>query len=135
MTPENSIEQVIKNIKSLPSMAALKPEDYAKPGGYADIVAKAAKVKPTQMRKIFHHIKSLHREFGKSDQPFKRAEIALVMPALAYAKGRGHIPDEFYNLLVLCFGDQKCNSAEDFEAAVNFLEAIMAYHKYHHPRE
>jgi CRISPR-associated protein Csm2 len=135
MTPAQSIQDVYQIIKNLPSMASLKPEDYAELDGYADIVAKEGNVKPTQMRKIFHYIKALKREFDRSDQNFNRAKVALVMPALAYAKGRGHIPENFYNLLVLCFGAQKCKSIADFEAAVNFLEAIMAYHKYHHPKE
>lgn len=129
----NTIQDVHRFISKLPSMSHLRPEDYAEPNGLADIVAKT-EVKATQLRKIFHYIKDLKREFQKSNASFNRAKVALIMPSLAYAKGRGHIPEEFYNLLVLCFGESKCRSAEDFESAANFLEAIMAYHKFHNPK-
>lgn len=126
------ISKVRKFIENLPSMAALKPEDYAEINGLAEIVAKQ-EIKATQLRKIFHYIKDLKRQFQRSSSGFDRAKVALIMPSLAYAKGRKLIPDEFYELLVLCFGPKKCQSAADFESATNFLEAIMAYHKYHHP--
>ncbi len=135
MPKAHTLQDVYNNIKSLSSMTSLKPEEYAEPGGYADIVAQMANIKATQMRKIFHYVKELRREFGKTEGNFNRAKVALIMPILAYAQGRGHLPKQFYDLLVLCFGSEKCKSAEDFESAANFLEAIMAYHKYYHPKD
>jgi len=127
-----TIADVRKSISSLPSMAALKPEDYAEKGGYADIVVSSGtKLNATQLRKIFHHIKDLNRKFQRPGGTFERSKVALLMPALAYAKGRNHLPEDFYELLILCFGQAKCNTAEDFDNASNFLEAIMAYHKYY----
>lgn len=133
MSPINTIQDVDRFIRTLPSMSHLKPEDYAEPDGLADVVART-EVKATQLRKIFHYVKELKREFERTDTKFNRAKVALIMPSLAYAQGRKLIPAEFYELLKLCFGPEKCKSADDFRSAADFLEAIMAYHKYRHPK-
>ncbi len=114
-------------------MSALNPEDYAEKDGWAHVVAQTSGIKATQLRKIFHYIKDLNREFQKNETSFNRAKVALLMPTLAYAQGRNHLPKDFYELLTLCFGQDKCRTAQDFESAANFLEAIMAYHKYLNP--
>lgn len=132
-TPASNILDVQRNIKALSSMSALLPEDYAEKNGWADVIAASSDIKATQLRKIFHYIKDLNREFQKSGANFNRAKVALLMPSLAYAQGRGHLPKDFFELLILCFGQDKCKTAQDFESAANFLEAIMAYHKYAHP--
>jgi CRISPR type III-A-associated protein Csm2 len=134
--PASSMQDVQNYIKALTSLSALKPEDYAEKGGWADVVVQNSQgLKATQLRKIFHYIKDLKREFQKNEGNFNRGKVALIMPSLAYAQGRGHIPKDFYELLALCFGQAKCKTAEDFESAVNFLEAIMAYHKFYNPKE
>lgn len=129
------IENVINDIKRINRMSEIKPEDYAEVGGWAEVVVRDVgdKLKPTQLRKIFHHLKHLQREFQKS--AFNRAKVATMIPLLAYAKGRGHIPDEFHELLLLCFSPEKCNSVEDFRSAVSFMEAIMAFHKFYNPKQ
>jgi CRISPR type III-A-associated protein Csm2 len=133
MPKATSIADVQKLIQVLPSMAAIKPDDFAEKDGWADVVARTPEIKATQLRKIFHYIKDLKREFQKTDSGFNRAKVALIMPSLAYAKGRKHLPEDFYNLLTLCFGQDKCKTAEDFNSATDFLEAILAYHKFYHP--
>ena len=136
MPAASSMQDVQKYIKALPSISALRPEDYAEKDGWADVVVRNSQgLKATQLRKIFHYIKDLKREFQKSEGNFNRGKVALIMPSLAYAQGRNHIPKDFYELLALCFGQAKCKTAEDFESAVNFLEAIMAYHKFYNPKE
>lgn len=129
---EKTISDVVQEIRSLPSMKDLNPEEYAVEDGWAHIVAKEADIKATQLRRIFHYVKNLKLKYQRNQDKFNRASIARLMPMFAYAKGRGHIEQKFYELLTLCFGPQKCQTAEDFESAANFLEAIMAYHKYHH---
>lgn len=131
-TLANTIQDVQKSIRALPSMSALDPKDYAEKDGWADIVAKTSIIKANQLRKIFHYIKELRREFQKNNSNFNRAKVALLMPSLAYAQGRDLIPKDFFELLILCFGQDKCKTAQDFESASNFLEAILAYHKYEH---
>lgn len=128
-----TFEEIRAEIQKLPSMAALLPERYAEVDGLADNfvqIMPKGKLNPTQLRKVFHQIKDLQREFKHGDT-FNRGRIALIMPTLAYAKGRDLIPNEFYQLMTLSFGKDKCRTREDFESAASFLEAIMAYHKYY----
>jgi CRISPR-associated protein Csm2 len=86
-------------------------------------------LKATQLRRFFHKIKQIQRQVEMTGK-FKYEQVASVMPVLAYARGRKLIPEEFYELMKLCFGSEKCKSPEDFLAAASFLEAVMAYHKY-----
>ena len=129
-----SIVEIKQEIQKLPSMSALKTEDYADEGKLAEnlvlIVGKA--LKPTQLRKIFHHVKDLQKELeSHHDEKFDRSKVALIMPALAYAVGRELIPKDFYEVMKMIFGAEKCKTREDFITAANFLEAVLAYHKYH----
>jgi len=135
-THASNIQDVQKHIRALPSMSALQPEDYAEKGGWADIVVNTGDtLKATQLRKIFHYIKDLKREFQRREANFNRSKVALLMPSLAYAHGRGHLPKDFFELLTVCFGQEKCKTDADFESAANFLEAILAYHTYYHPKD
>lgn len=134
MPPVNSINDVLNIIRGLPSMSAIRPDDYADRDGWADVVARTSEMKSTQLRKIFHYVKDLKREFQKNDNSFNRAKVALLMPSLAYAKGRGLLPEDFYKLLTLCFSQDKCKTVADFNSTADFLEAILAYHKYYHPK-
>jgi len=129
------IHDIVGAVKAMPSMRQLQPEKFAEKEGWADRVARNSAIKSTQLRKIFHYVKDLKREFQKSEKGFNRAKVAMLMPMLAYAKGRNLIPEDFYELMSLCFGQQRCSSVDDFNSAADFLEAIMAYHKYHHPKD
>jgi len=114
------------------TMAMLSPIKYAEENGLADQFARdiRAELKPTQLRRFFHQIKSLQRQVEQTGE-FDRTKIALVMPALAYAVGRTLIPVDFYELMKFCFGADRCKTKADFENSVQFLEAILAYHKYY----
>lgn len=125
---QSQIQPAIDRVRSLKSMSQLMPEDYAPQGKLAELVAQKVAINPTQLRKIFHYVKDLRRTFQK--EKFDRGKLALMMPMLAYSRGRDLIPEDFYQLMVLCFSD-KCNTSEDFESATRFLEAVMAYHKYY----
>jgi CRISPR type III-A-associated protein Csm2 len=125
---------IMQKMQSLTSMSDLKVEDYAEEGGLADsfVMVVGRDLKPTQLRKVFHHVKDLQRELQNNPQEqFDRAKVAMVMPLLAYAVGRKLVPPDFYNLMKVAFGAEKCRTQADFDSAANFLEAIMAYHKFH----
>jgi CRISPR-associated protein Csm2 len=129
------IKEILDEIKKLKSMADLSPEKYAEEGGLAESFVRELKkdrrkeMKATQLRKVFHQVKDLKREF-KRPEDFSRGKIALIMPTIAYAVGRELIPPNFYELMKLCFGQDRCKTKADFDNAADFLEAIMAYHKY-----
>ncbi len=120
--------EVIAEIRKLSRMKDLKPEDFAEEGKLADQFANTAKkLKATQLRRFFHEVKDLKLAFKTSG--FDRSKVAMLMPMLAYAKGRDVIPADFYDLMTLCFGADRCQDKDDFDRAVDFLEAILAYHK------
>ncbi|MDR3573124.1 MAG: type III-A CRISPR-associated protein Csm2 [Anaerolineaceae bacterium] len=131
---ESDSQQILKEIQKYPKMADLPVSKYAEEDGLADNFILAMKqskkeLKATQLRKFFHQIKHLQHEVKRSNT-FDRLQVASMMPILAYAVGRDLIPKDFYELMKLCFGQQRCQTKEDFLSSANFLEAVMAYHKY-----
>lgn len=136
-------EQVIDEISKLGAMRDLSPSRFADETGLADKLAKSFGkdgLKATQLRKVFHALKEIERNVNreikggrkKKSDAFEVQELALLMPDLAYAKGRGLIPDEFYKVLRLTLRE-RVKTYEDFERAMQFIEAVMAYHKFHNP--
>lgn len=131
--------EVLNRIRGLKSMADLPVGEYAEEEGLADSFIVALRdekggrnaLKPTQLRRFFHQVKLLARQAERSRDGFDRTSLAQVMPFLAYAVGRELIPQDFYDLMKLSFGQQRCATKADFLNAANFLEAIMAFHKYH----
>lgn len=134
------IQQVIQRIKSLKRMRELKVEEFAPEGGLADQVVQAlgpANLKPTQLRKVFHTLKLIQKNVikeqqskDKKDQEFDNSRLLTLMPMLAYSVGRELIPREFYDLLKEVFNPQRLETNEDFLRAFDFVEAMLAYHKY-----
>ena len=127
-----SILTELKSELGANTMVSLSATKYAEEKGLADQFAYEIKkeLNTTQLRSFFHQVKDLQRRFEK-DNSFDRAKIALMMPTLAYAVGRSLVPVEFYDLMKFCFGAEKCKTKADFENSVQFLEAILAYHKFY----
>ncbi len=138
----NNAPKVKARISNLSTMQDLSPKDFADLGGLADQLADydEKELRATQLRKIFHALKDIERkvkqdlrgEKKKATDPFESSELLLLMPDLAYAKGRRLIPDDFYDVLQLVLR-KKVETYADFERAMQFIEAVMAYHKFHNP--
>ena len=131
----SDIQEVINHIQSLNRIRDLKVEEFADEGGLADRVVRAIhtdKLKPTQLRKVFHTLKIIQQRVQREapTEPFDITELLKLMPVLAYAVGRELIPREFYQLLREVFHRNKLQTNEDFLRAFDFVEAILAYHKY-----
>lgn len=135
------MQEIVKAIGS-GRMKDFTPDKFAEPNGLAERFVKALlkdgkqardKLNPTQLRKFFHYVKKLNQEFRNksNDERLPRAKIALLSAQLAYASGRKLIPDAFYQVMIYCLDASRCQTKEDFENVSYFLEAIMAYHKYH----
>jgi CRISPR-associated protein Csm2 len=126
-------QEVIAKVESLKRLAELDPKDFAEEQGYADVLAQAfgGTLKPTQLRKVFHSLKRIDLGLkGKpADTALDRAEVNRLIPELAYALGRQLIPREFYALMKACLGHQRMQTVGDFRRAMQFLTAILAYHK------
>lgn len=141
--PNEKAREIKSKISNLHTMQDLLPKDFADEGGLADELAdsfREGELKATQLRKIFHALKEIERDVKrevrgghkKETDSFEASKLLLLMPDLAYAKGRRLIPDEFYDILQLVLR-KKVRTYADFERAMQFIEAVMAYHKFHNP--
>jgi CRISPR-associated protein Csm2 len=134
---ETEIEKIIQKIDNLQNLSQLDEKEIAKEGGYAEQVAKAVKrdLKTTQLRKFFSEIKANERELKEKGWNGIKADFYLMRPNLAYAKARNLVPDKFFKLMDICMkqvdkGDDE-QKKENYKRFVQFLEAIVAYHKYY----
>lgn len=130
------IREVISRIKNLQRMSQLEVREFAQEDGLADKVVRAMdtdKLKPTQLRKVFHTLKTTQQVVKKQppDNQFDSTELLRLMPTLAYAVGRELIPKEFYELMKEVLKPTRLQTNADFLRAFDFVEAILAYHKYH----
>ncbi len=114
----------------------LDPERFAPADGIADRLARefGKDLNTTQLRKVFNRIKAMDRRlksYGDEDELGGeiRGEISLLIPELAYAAGRGTIPDGFYSLMKLLLDRNRLRTVGDFRRLVQFLTALLAYHK------
>jgi CRISPR-associated protein Csm2 len=126
------IQEILNEIKRLESMKDLDVSKFCEENGYADSLVQEFKkekeeLKATQLRKIFHALKVLQRETKFKE--FDRTKIMKLLPELAYASGRGLIPKSFYELMKICLGREKLKDKDDFERVMDFITAILAYHK------
>lgn len=129
----NPIGDVTRAIeKKVGTLSELNPKDFAVENGWAHTVAKnLGKMKITQLRKFFTEIKRIQKkQKDKTEtESIDTTEIYLLHTELAYALGRDLITRDFYNLLKLCLSDKKLQNVSDYNRLVDFLEAILAYHK------
>lgn len=138
LTPQTIVAHIRQSHDTLSTILA--PSMFCEPGKLGDAIAVTLmeKLKPTQLRKVFNPIKQIGRQLNvaglKSSDPIptdQRSSILMLLPPLAYARGRDLIPEEFYQLLVVCLDSNKLKTVADFNRLDEFLTAILAYHKYH----
>lgn len=142
---DSEINEIVDDLKQLEMLKELEPRVFADEDGYADIISRRLahkgkgsirpELKTSQLRKFFGAIRDIEREteWNKMEPQFY-----LLKPKLANSRGRGNIPEEFYQLMKVCMskvdkGNEK-DKVENFNCMVNFLEAIVAYYKYYNPR-
>jgi CRISPR type III-A-associated protein Csm2 len=138
-----SVVEEIRRQVGEKSMSSFEPDVFAIRDGYAEKFIKALKddkdlsdkkdLNSTQLRKVFGQIKTLQKEFKTlpDGTVIRRTEIAMLNAQLAYALGRGLVPEAFFDLLTFCIDARRCTTKKDFENVATFLEAILAYHKYY----
>lgn len=145
----NAIHELINEIKKANSLKEVFiPEKYALPGGWADRIAaiiiddnkkkkdtnkKKASMNSNQLRKIFTQLKTIKDEVDKNEENNltneQKNKILLLMPQIAYARGRDLISESFYNLLKECISPKKIIDKDDYKSFVKFYEAVVAYSK------
>jgi len=102
----------------------------------------ARNIRTNQIRNFFAHINTLRNDFrnmqlSKLSYDQLDGSLILVKPKLAYAKGRNRNVEPFQQLIFETI-DKVVISKNKEKAYINFfefVEAIVAYHKYHGGRE
>jgi CRISPR-associated protein Csm2 len=134
------VEEILDELGKLKMLKDLKVKSIAEEDGYADRVAHTLRnMKTAQLRRFFGAIKTIERKMEEEDPENVwdkvEAEFYLLKPKIAYARGRRLIPDEFYQVLRISLNKINVGSNEDkienFKRFVNFLESIVAYHKFY----
>jgi len=115
-------------------------EEWLEPNGICFKFAKRAEIKRTQLRKYFDEIKQIKillKGFKEEEQIPSKVRVKLVglIPKFAYAKGRKLMGDDVYEFFSNSLRKVKDGKVEDFKAFEQILEAILAYHTYHKPKE
>lgn len=144
MKQPESIDDVINQIKSNGTLKeVLTPEYFARNDWAAHKVAKyiidakrkeKTEMKVNQLRKFFESVKSLEDILAGKKGELKEVKkffpkFYMLFPELAYAKGRRLIAEKFYQLMKEALSDGKVKFVEDYKILVEFLSAILAYHK------
>lgn len=99
---------------------------------------KNTEVKSSQFRRIFNHIKQTQTKLNKDDKEKSSDNeitgdslkaLLLIKPKMAYTAGRHPNLKYLYNLIVEFI--DKIKTINDFTKFCDFIEATLAYHKYH----
>ena len=98
-------------------------------------LTKDKKLTTSQFRNIFGEIRSI-QQIPETNKQKKKNRIVLLKPKIAYAQKKGSgFPEEFKKTLdralelVINASDEKFNT--NFNNFVDFVEALLAYHKAH----
>ena len=134
-----AIEEIItKHLTSTKTFAEIDVDLFAPDGKWASQIAKylGDKMKVNQLRKVFGELKNieltLKRQGKKDSDEFNEPRLSLLIPQLAYARARKLIRKDFYELMKVVIGDKKTTkikTAGDYRRFVEFMTAIVAYHK------
>lgn len=145
------MNEIINTIREKKSFGDIDVTEFAPPNKWADVIARghlgkdgkdgkdAKEMKTTQLRKVFTAIKQMDLKVrGKrDDEIFSDHTLFMLVPQLAYAKARGFINKDFYELMKTIIGDGqsgKIKKVKDFKRFSEFMTAIVAYHKFHHTK-
>lgn len=137
-----ALKDVQDKIKGLKSLKYYEIEDFVKFDGDADNITKELKnndIKTSQLRKFFAAVKEIEM-YVKDKRVWDdkaKMDFYLLMPKLAYAKGRKVISPKFFNLMKTTMekvgSGNKEDTLDDFLRFVQFLEAIVAFFKVNNP--
>ena len=137
---DTEVESILEEIEDLKMLKDLGEKKFADEKGYADTIASRLRgMKTTQLRKFFDSIRKIKEELKDGRWEDVEAEFYLLKPKIAHARGRNLIPEEFNELMKVCMkkvdvGEDSDEKKKNFEKMVEFLEAIVAYHRYYNPR-
>lgn len=102
--------------------------------GFGDYLANTAKLKTSQIRKFFDAVKKIQNEVRMKKSGNIKARLLRIKPQLAYATAKQ--PRQLKDFAEVVYtAINKVKDEKDFEYFVEFVEAIVAYHKYYGGRD
>lgn len=144
---DQEIEKIISEIEKFTNLSEMPTKDFAKEGGYADILANKWRnsLKTSQLRKFFAAMKGIEKNIDYGEKWGNiESQFHLLLPQLAYARGRivggaPLIPEGFLDIMKSCMkkvdvGEDEELKVKNYKTFVKFIESIVAYHKYYNPR-
>lgn len=131
------MQKIYQAISDITEFSEYPRESFAPHDEAADKIAYylGRKMKTNQLRKVFSEIKRIEILVqGKDNKDdFKNSDLLLLLPQIAYAKARDLIQPDFYEIVKLIIGkgggNTKIKKIGDFKRFVEFMTAIVAYHK------
>lgn len=134
---QSPIQDLISKINRADSLKKVfVPENYALPNGWAHKTAESLSkdaMNSNQLRKIFTQLKTIEEKVDRNKDneltDEQRNQILLLMPQIAYARGRNLITPPFYNLMKECINPEKMKDKKDYKSFVSFYTAVVAYSK------
>jgi CRISPR-associated protein Csm2 len=138
----DKIAEILKKIRAVKNLGEISIEEIAKENGIAETLAKEMRnneLKPTQLRKVFDSVRTIQdrlSEYGWDARA--QTDFYMIRPYLAYANGRGNIPNEFFEIISACLerveSSDERQRRDNFDRLVQFLESLVAYQKYHNKK-
>lgn len=138
----DKIAEVLRKIRAVKNLGDISIEDIAKENGIAETLAKEMgnnELKPTQLRKFFDSVRTIQDRLSESGWDARaKTDFYMIRPYLAYANGRGNIPNDFFEIISACLerveSSEEQQRRENFDRLVQFLESLVAYQKYHNKK-
>lgn len=136
-----TIADVIRELREEgPLRELLTPDRFAPTGKWADVVAQQLgdKMKVSQLRRFFGEIKRFQsrcqQKKREGDDDYELVDEYLLLPEIAYAsarrvRGQPLVPRDFCTLVETCISDGKIEKVQDMKRFIEFMTAIVAYHK------
>lgn len=130
-------DRVVREVSQLHSLESLSAERLVEMASQmGDFLANRIRLKTSQIRKFLDAVNEIKTKSVQqaTEDAFYRSECMLLKPKLAYAAGRQ--PAEvkpLMSVLVPCI--DRVYNKKDFSNFYRFVEAIMAYHRFHGGRD
>ncbi|MBC7254369.1 MAG: type III-A CRISPR-associated protein Csm2 [Actinobacteria bacterium] len=125
------VDEIVKKVGALGKLEELSADDLVSFCDRFGHELKEEKVTNSQIRKVFTEIKHMHLEARSpgSQAVFNPDRVKLLKPKIAYLAAREKKLGSFKKVMDALI--DKVRDARDFGRLAAFMEAVIAYHKYH----
>lgn len=124
------VDEIVEKAKGFHKLSELSVDDLVRS---SDELGRElqSQITTSQLRKIFSEIKHIELETKSAGgkDAFNIDRVKMLKPKIAYLAGREKRLKPFKEVMDAYIS--KVKDVEDFGRLAEFMQAIMAYHKYH----